>query len=232
MFGQLLESRAKRERHRAGIVVSIAGHGLFIALAVAATRTQLTATGPVERLVPLPVLNPPSPAPPAQPSQPSRRSTSTPSYPSLPILEPLGRIPLPDIPTFDSPGQPVVGIEWSTDRVGAPTIGTTGKGGSEAGIPFAPGVDKPAIAHAGNPSPRYPEILRRANVTGEVVVQVVVDTTGRADVSTLKVLSSGHPLLTESVLAILPRARFIPAETGGRKVRMWVVQSFVFTLER
>jgi protein TonB len=231
MFGQLLESRAKRERHRGSAFVSIVGHGLFIALAVAATRTQLTAIGPIERLVPLPVLNPPSPARPAQPAQGSRQSTSAPSYPSLPVLQPLTPISLPEIPTLESPRQPVVGIEWSSDRVGVPTgIGTTRSGGSENGIPFAPGVDKPAIAHAGNPSPRYPEILRRANVTGEVVVQVVVDTTGRADVSTLKVLSSDHPLLTESVLATFPRARFIPAETGGRKVRMWVVQSFVFEM--
>jgi protein TonB len=126
----------------------------------------------------------------------------------------------------------VVGIEWSTDRIsGLPGTATHGAGGSEDGIPFAPGVDKPAIARAGNPSPRYPEVLRRANVAGEVVVQVVVDTTGLADLSTLRVLSSAHPLLTDAVLATFPRARFIPAETGGRKVRMWVVQSFVFEMK-
>jgi protein TonB len=150
----------------------------------------------------------------------------------LPTIAPLAPIPLPDLPTFDSPRQPVTGIEWSTDRVGVPTgIVTNGGGGSEDGIPFAPGVDKPALARAGNPSPRYPDVLRRANVTGEVVVQVVVDTTGLADMSTLRVLSSAHPLLTEAVRATFPRARFVPAETGGRKVRMWVVQSFVFELK-
>src|SRR5688572_15186214 len=214
MFGELLESRATPERHRGGTVVSIIGHGVFIALAGVATVSRLTAIGPDWRSVPLPRDNTPAPPRPASPSQPRRPSTSTPSQPLAPPLAPLVLIPLPDVPTFESPGQPVAGIEWSTDRVGVPTgIARPGSGGSEDGIPFAPGVDKPAIALAGNPSPRYPDVLRRANVTGEVVVQVVVDTTGRADMSTLRVLSSGHALLTDAVLAAYPRARFIPAET-------------------
>jgi protein TonB len=233
MFGQLLESRAKPQRHRGGIVVSIVGHALFIALAVTATRTQLTATGPGERLDPPLVLNPPASPQPARTAQLISPSTSTSSRTVVAPLIPPVDIPLPDIPTFDAPGQPLPGIEWTSDGAGTRSgNATSGAGGTEEGIPFAPGVDKPAIAHAGNPSPRYPEVLRRANVTGEVVVQVVIDTSGRADMGTLKVLSSAHPLLTESVLATIPRARFIPAETGGRKVRMWVLQSFVFTLER
>src|SRR5688500_9307603 len=125
MLGQLLGSRAKAGRPGGGTVVRILGHGLFIAVAVAATRTPLTATDPVARRLPRPVPNPASPARPTQPSHASRPTTSTPSHPSLPVLQPLTPISLPEIPTLESARQPVVGIEWSSDRVGVPTgIGT------------------------------------------------------------------------------------------------------------
>jgi periplasmic protein TonB len=235
MFGELLESRATPVRNRGGTVASVVGHAVLIGLAVLATRTTLSARGPGETIIPLPTLTPvkaPSPSAPAPP-QPTR----APSGPSLP--KPLTLVVptvVPDhIPDID-PSTPVIdptaGIEWGSRAPGTdPGNERRGSGESIDGIPFAPGVDKPAMAMPGNPSPRYPDILRRASIKGEVIVQVVIDTTGRADMATVRVVSSDHPLLTESVLAVLPRARFVPAETGGRKVRMWAVQSFVFEVK-
>jgi protein TonB len=229
MFGELLESRAKRARNHSGAVVSVVGHALFITLAVVATRKPLVATSPAERVYRLPVLETPVPVAP-RPEDRSARTTgpSTPSVPApLPFVPPV--IVLPGIPPVDLTAPPATGLAW-------PSEGPAVKGGivprgsaeGEAGIPFATGVDKPAIALSGNPSPRYPEALRRAAVRGEVVIQVVIDTTGRADMGTVRVMSSDHALLTSAVIDALPRARFLPAETGGRKVRMWAMQSFVF----
>lgn len=232
MFVELLESRAKPVRNRAGAIASVVGHGVFIALAVAATRSPLIARGPTERVVALPVLNPPSPPRPSEPAEPMRTPVLSTPGTSAPLMVAVPVIVLPGIPPIDLTQAPATGIEWRSDGRGlSPGITTRAPGGSDDGIPFAPGVDKPAIALAGNPAPRYPEILRRANVRGEVVVQVVIDTTGRADMTTLRVMSSDHPLLTDAVLAVLPRARFLSAETGGRKVRMWAVQSFVFEVK-
>jgi TonB family protein len=232
MFGELLESRAKRVRNRGGTVASAIGHGLFIALAVAATRSPLIARGPAERVVPLPVLTPAAPAPtPNQPapSAPTSRTSPSVPLPPRPIDVVFAPVEIPDGITTDLVGAAVEGIAWRSDNAGALT-GTAGNAGSGVGtdIPFAEGVDKPAMAISGNPAPRYPDILRRANVAGEVVIQVVIDTTGRADMSTVRVVSSAHTLLTDAVLAVLPKARFLPAETRGRKVPMWAVQSFVF----
>jgi protein TonB len=137
-----------------------------------------------------------------------------------------------EIPTIDLTRSAAAGIEFGPRDAGAFNTGSGDPAlGSGDGIPFAAGVDKPALALHGNPTPRYPDILRRANVGGEVVIQVVIDTTGRADVGTARVLSSDHELLTNAVLATLPAARFLPAESGGRKVRMWAVQSFVFEVK-
>ena len=75
-------------------------------------------------------------------------------------------------------------------------------------------------------------MLRSANVEGEVLAQFVVDTTGRADMGTFKVLKSSHDLFTNSVRAALPQMRFYAAEIGGRKVKQLVQMPFQFTLTK
>lgn len=91
-------------------------------------------------------------------------------------------------------------------------------------------VEKQATTVPGSPLPRYPEMLRSANVEGEVLAQFVVDTTGRADMSTFKVLKSSHELFTQAVRDVLPYMRFYPAEIGGRKVKQLTQQPFPFIL--
>jgi periplasmic protein TonB len=75
-------------------------------------------------------------------------------------------------------------------------------------------------------------MLRSANVEGEVLAQFVVDTTGRADMSTFKILKSSHDLFTNSVRSVLPNMRFYAAEIGGRKVKQLVQMPFQFTLTK
>jgi len=84
------------------------------------------------------------------------------------------------------------------------------------------------LAREDNPKPQYPSMLESAGVEGEVLVQFVIDTTGRADMSTFKVLKSSNDLFTNSVRNVLPRMKFYPAETGGRKVKELVQFPFSF----
>ena len=81
----------------------------------------------------------------------------------------------------------------------------------------------------GNPSPRYPDLLRDAGVDGEVLAQFVVDTTGRADMLTFKVLKSTHDLFTATVRASLPNMTFFPAEVGHKKVKQLIQMPFEFS---
>ncbi len=89
-------------------------------------------------------------------------------------------------------------------------------------------VEQPVRLASGSANPTYPEELKAANVSGVVLAQFVVDTLGRAEVSTFKVLKSDHQLFTEAVRNTLPNLRFIPAEVGGRKVKQLVQQPFTF----
>lgn len=86
----------------------------------------------------------------------------------------------------------------------------------------------PQIPGTGNL--RYPDMLRSANVEGEVFAQFVVDADGRYETGTFKVLKSSHELFTEAVKTALPNMRFYPAELNGKKVRQLVQEPFMFSL--
>ena len=93
-------------------------------------------------------------------------------------------------------------------------------------------VEQPVTAASGGISPRYPDVLRKAGIEGEVLVQFVVRPDGRADVASLKVLKQSHELFATAVKNALPMARFNPALVGGRAVSQLVQMPYTFALSR
>ena len=84
----------------------------------------------------------------------------------------------------------------------------------------------------GNPAPRYPDMLRSANVEGEVLAQFVVNSDGTVDMGSFKVLKSTHDLFTASVRNALPQMRFEPARVDNRPVRQLMQMPFSFSLSK
>ena len=91
-------------------------------------------------------------------------------------------------------------------------------------------VTAPVMPKPGNPTPRYPVDLRNKFVSGEVIVQFVVDTTGRADMNTLRVQLATDPGFAEAVQAALPAMQFFPARIEQRLVRQVVFMPFSFSI--
>ena len=89
-------------------------------------------------------------------------------------------------------------------------------------------VDMPVMADSESVAPRYPDILKSAGVEGKVIAQFVVDTSGRAVLSSLRVLMASHDLFASAVRSALPSMRFIPARIGGKRVEQVVQWPFVF----
>ena len=79
-------------------------------------------------------------------------------------------------------------------------------------------------------APAYPPFLMENHIEGSLTVEFVVDTTGDADSTSLKVIHSSHPAFEQSLRAALPHMRFVPAELGGHLVRQWVRQEFRFLM--
>jgi protein TonB len=63
---------------------------------------------------------------------------------------------------------------------------------------------------------------------GEVLAQFVVDSSGRVDPATFKVLKSTAPAFTRAVQAFVGEMTFTPAEFRGRRVNQLVQMPFQF----
>ncbi|HEU4564947.1 MAG TPA: TonB family protein [Gemmatimonadaceae bacterium] len=94
-------------------------------------------------------------------------------------------------------------------------------------------VDVPARADSeALLAPAYPDSLRREGVSGVVLVEFVVDTTGRVEPGTIGIVSTTHPLFADAVRLAMPDARFHPAEREGHPVRQFVIQPLRFVATR
>ena len=91
-------------------------------------------------------------------------------------------------------------------------------------------VEETALRMDGSAAPVYPPEMLRDGVSGRVLAQYVVDTTGRADVASLEVLKASDPAFVRSVREALAGMRFTPATLRGQRVRQLVQQNFEFKL--
>ena len=92
-------------------------------------------------------------------------------------------------------------------------------------------VEKP-VSRIGGEAPQYPSQLKDSGVEGSVMVQFVVNESGRYESGTLKVLESSNPAFTAAVKEALPRMKFSAAQIGGKKVSQLVQMPFQFHLQR
>jgi TonB family protein len=91
-------------------------------------------------------------------------------------------------------------------------------------------VEESAVRAEGSAAPVYPPELIEKGIEGAVLTNFVIDTTGRADTTTIEIRESTHPLFTQSVRTAIPGMRFSPAIVQGRRVRQVVEQRFQFRI--
>ena len=78
--------------------------------------------------------------------------------------------------------------------------------------------------------PEYPPAARRANETGTVRLQMLIDENGKVVDSKVE-RSSGSRRLDEAARAALELCRFRPATVNGKPTRAWARLEYVWTLE-
>jgi hypothetical protein len=88
-------------------------------------------------------------------------------------------------------------------------------------------VAKPDLAVDRIPSPvvakpaalqRPPRTALNKDGSADVKVDVLIDTLGKADMKTFKVITASHKWLADNVRSVLPKWTFSPAELAGCKV--------------
>ncbi len=223
MFENLIETKPKRPKTARGMAISVAVHVVLIGAAVYGTlQAKEAIEKPKAEKVEFVEMKKDEPPPPKEPEPPP-----PPEIKGFQVL--TAPIKIPDVlPDIDLSRKVTDESDFSGKGV---------QGGVAQGLPvdqtyFEFQVEKQVSGIPGTVNLRYPDMLRSANVEGEVLVQFVVDTTGRADLREFKVLKSSHDLFTNAVKTALVQMRFYPAEIGGRKVKQLVQQPFNFTLTK
>ena len=236
MFDQLIETKAAKQKRSGGTIISIVLHAALISAAVVLTKKTADALEkPKEEKVVLQE-NKKEPEPEKPKEQPKQQQPVAQVAPPKGFQVITPPIDIPDvIPDVDLSKKATDEADFSGKGVqGGVAKGV--EGGTGPVISDQPyfdfQVEKAAAAIPGSGSPAYPEMLKSSGVEGEALVQFIVDTTGRAELGSFKVLRASHDAFGQAVKAALPRMRFLPAEIGGRKVRMLVQQPFAFALNK
>jgi TonB family protein len=81
------------------------------------------------------------------------------------------------------------------------------------------------------PRLQYPDLLRYAGIQGRVIVQAMINETGRAETASVKIVESPHPGFNQAAKDWVLAARFDPARVQGRAVRRVVNVPVEFAIE-
>ena len=236
MFNNLIESKAKKSKAAGGTVMSVVIHSVVALAAVYATASagieaeknrqeniKFIET-PKAKEVEVKKEEPPPPekvavVPPPKGFQVLRAPVEIPI--EIPKIDLSRRVTNED----DFSGKGVAG-GTATGVVGGKPIDLTS---NQTYFSFQ--VEKQVEPIGSTQQVAFPEALRATGVGGEVTAQFVVDTLGKVETSSFKVLKATNDMFAAAVRSHLPRMRFYPAEVGGRKVRQLVQQGFVFNIQ-
>jgi protein TonB len=243
MFEVLVASSAHLDLRPRWITTSVVSHAILVALAVATTGKALTssAAAPPDPAMLLFVPKPPPPPPPeAKPEPPVQRVV---------VAEPPPKgfqtVAAPkDLPTMIPP------IDLTQRRLDPRDFTGRGvEGGVADGVVGGTGQVTSALEGAGldaiyeattrderfqpatllsQPVPKYPPALAAVGVEGRVKVEFVVDTTGKVEAGSVRILESSHQAFEDAARGTVLGAAFRPARLNSRPVRQLTRQAIRF----
>ena len=221
--------------------ISIGGHCVFAeSLALLPARATVAVARPIEIRVVEPPPPPPKeePPPPEPEPEPPKQVHEAPQHKPQRVTrraeKPVDTPPVDNAPsTSETTTAPVYGFQMSssssstsgpavaqgnTTRV-APSTGTPGPAKPLAAPAAAFEVTKMPLP-LGRCSGKYTDAAKEAGVEGVVVLDLIVDETGRArDVKVIEPLTHG---LTEAAVSALQACKFTPGEKNGQAVAVRV----------
>lgn len=179
---------------------------------------------------------PPAPSPPrapAVPLPPRVAAASTPQRPLVPIDEPSAA-PAPEDLLADQPGG-----DGSVDPAASPCVGAECLGAGSIGVDLGATVPSPEPSRIVRVSdirpprklrhvaPLYPELARAARVQGTVVVECIIDPSGR--VTNARAVS-GPGLLQRSAIDAVEQWQYTPTLLSGIPVSVLMTVQVEFRL--
>ena len=224
-----------RARRISILPISIAVHAIVLAAVVIIPLTASVELPAIARPFSgdwVPTVRPPVPPPPPRTSPPSTVARGAPLDAPNSISEPVRELTSsqPEVPGgIDvAPG----GVPGEFGRVSnvAPVLPPPPPPPPPAQakpVRVGPGIREPKkIVHV---APEYPDVARTARVEGVVILEAVLDISGR--VQSIKVLRS-TPLLDDAAIRAVRQWRYTPTELNGVPVPVLMTITVQFTLAR
>ena len=224
MFDVLIESKRKSEKKKAlGVgAISLMLHTVLITGAIIATLTAGPSDTSTKVDTQMVFLNqqeqkPDQPPPPQLDMQLKGFQT---------VVAPT------DIPT----NIPPVNLQEHFDPRDYSGVGV--EGGVATGI--VPGADQVLSVDVvqekperlSGPQPQYPPLLQQAGIEGRVMVQAIVDTSGRIEPNSVRVVESANPGFDVPAKNAVLKSLFRPGRVYGRAVRVLVAIPIDFKIGR
>lgn len=206
------------------IFLSISFHAVLLARARWEPSAKSAATPPEPPAIEMEIIRqlPPAPEPEHLPEPEPESDTPPPPEPEPlpePEPEPFRETEPPPAETLPPPPRP----EPPAPQVSkpAPQRPAVQRKTSPAPAPASPAVVKASPEAHRNPPPAYPEIARRNQWEGRVMVRAEVSERGRVESVSLA-RSSGHPVLDRAALAAVRGWKFRPGSINGANARSTV----------
>ena len=230
MFENLVASEAKTKKPLGSAIMSFAIQGALLYGAIVATKGAAETIREIIQDTTMVFLEPPK-APPPPPDQPPPEAVVAANPPPRGFQTVIA---VADIPTEIPP------VDLTQKFNPEDFTGKGVEGGIAAGIVGGTGPviegevflaaeleDRPRIISI--TEPKYPAVLESAGITGRVVFDFVVDTLGRVNRSSIKVVSSTNKAFEQPAVDALVTAVFAPGKVQGAPVQVLVRQAISFT---
>jgi len=236
VFDNLIESGNKGDLKSVvtNNAASVVLHAILIALAVYGTLHAGEAAVERVRQVDLTVQTKKQEEQKEEPPPPERVATVNPPPKGFQTLSIPTNIPV-DIPPpqtdqrFDAADFSGVGVEGGVARG---VEGGTGPVVTDQPYMEAVVEERPETIAGTCVPPRYPPVLQQAGMQGRVMIEFIVDTLGRAERGSLRVVNSFHPLAESPARETVTSCRFRPGRIQGRAVRVRVQIPINFTIQQ
>jgi TonB family protein len=154
------------------------------------------------------------------------------SHPAVVVGVPtVGNPAIPDVPFIPLPPTLVQVAAPSRASFSTYIPAAVGSSGFESSPGWGGGVlgeERPELL--AGPLPAYPDLLRQAGIQGQVLLEALIDSTGRVQVASISVVSATNPGFVEPARQALIATLFRPARVNGRAVSTLVRVPFAFSI--
>ena len=221
----VVRSRVATRRY-SWLTLSLAAHTAAVAAVLAASIATVHLPDQAPRLMVsfVPISDPPPPAlgtphPPAAPPRPHPVSATAPRTPVAPSPVTAPTV-IPDTirpaaPSAVEPGPPTEGVpDGSTIGVGTQPQSTAIAPDATGPLPVGNGVKSPIVLHRVDPV--YPQVALRARMNGSVVLECIIDKTGR--IRDVRVENSSFAAFEQPAIDAVRQWVFSPGTLNGQAV--------------